>query len=99
MKNFKKMAFGLLAGALAIGASAFATVKHGRLTDYTFVHVAHTTSNDRADYIYRGTPAGCSSSSNNCKSVWSQADAPAEGDNPEPDAVQGAITNGNYLGM
>jgi hypothetical protein len=100
MKNFRKIALGLLTIVLAISASAFTNAKsHGKATSYTFVHLAKSTSNLRTDYIFRTSPAGCASSTNNCKSIWTQDVAPNVGDNPDPSAVQGAITQGNYLGM
>lgn len=94
-----------VAVVFAVG-SAFTTAKadapkenNGAFADYTFVHVAHTTTNNRTDYIYRASPSNCGTSTTNiCKSVWSQSSTPADGANPAADAVQGTIQNGNYLG-
>ena len=101
MKNFKKIAFGLLVGVLSIGFSAF-TNAHKKLPPqtFTFVHLTHDGSNNRTDYVYRANLGNCLSSSNNCTSLWTEniTGTPAEGANPIPSATQGAITLGDYQG-
>lgn len=101
MKNFKQLALGLLVGAMAIGFSSFTAQKsHVKKDDdsYSFVHVAHSTTNGRLDYKFRGTQAGCVESSNNCTSDWTQSSAPSEGDSPILGATQDDIQEGDYQG-
>jgi hypothetical protein len=97
MKNFKKIAFGMLVGALALGFSSFTNAK--RNTTYTFAHIAHSTSNLKSDYKFRSDLAGCDESTNICTSDWSQSVAPTEGSSPAANAVQVDINDGNYQGM
>lgn len=91
MKNLKQIALGLMVGALAIGFSAFTNSKATKagFGSYTFVHPVHSASNLRTDYIFRADPDDCTQSVNNCKAVWTQSTAPAEGDNPASNAVEG----------
>jgi hypothetical protein len=101
MKNLKQIALGLMVGALAIGFSAFTNSKATKagFGSYTFVHPVHSSSNLRTDYIFRADPDDCTQSVNNCKAVWTQSTAPAEGANPASNAVEGTITPGNYQGQ
>ncbi len=101
MKNLKEIALGLVVCAMAISFSAFKNAKttNSGFASYTFVHPAHSSSNLRTDYIFRADPDDCTQSVNNCKAVWSQSTAPAEGDNPATTAVEGTITPGNYQGQ
>jgi hypothetical protein len=101
MKNFKQIALGLMIGAMAIGFSAFTNAKSNkaRFGSYTFVHITHSASNLRTDYIFRGTPDDCVASANNCKAVWTQTAVPSEGDNPATNAVESSITPGDYQGL
>ncbi|MBB6131717.1 hypothetical protein [Mucilaginibacter lappiensis] len=100
MRNFKQVALGLIAGALAIGFSAFTNPSsNNRLTTYTFAHPAKSTSNNRTDFVYRSNLAGCSSSANICTGDWSQTAAPAEGANPAINATPVTVNSGNYTGM
>lgn len=100
MKNFKKTALGLIVGAMAIGISAFTNAHTNKskagFSSYLFVHSAHSTSNLRTDYVYTSNPNDCTASTDNCKSLWSQSSAPAEGANPATNAIQGTITQGDY---
>ncbi|WP_158993862.1 hypothetical protein [Mucilaginibacter sp. L196] len=96
MKNFKKIALGLLVGALAIGFSSFTNAK--RNTTYTFAHIAHSTSNTKADYKYRGDLAGCDESTNICTADWSQSTVPTENSNPSPSASEVDTNPGDYQG-
>jgi len=98
MKNFHKVVMSLAVGAMAIGFSAFTNAKSHKLglTDYTFTHPAHSTSNLPSDYVYHANPAGCNESSDICKSVWSQSTAPAEGSAPASGATQISVENGDY---
>ena len=99
----KKYLLGTFAIVLAIGFSAFTTKKTHepklRFGDYVFVHLAHSTSDTRTDYVFRATPAGCEESGNICKSIWTQSTPPTtEGENPLSTAVQGTKTFGDYSG-
>ncbi|NHA03278.1 hypothetical protein G7092_05715 [Mucilaginibacter sp. HC2] len=101
MKNIKQIALGLIVGALAIGFSSFTAVRKLPPQTFEFVHLAHSTSNLRTDYVYRSAPAGCDNSLNNCSSLWNEniTGTPSEGDNPIPSATQVQITPGDYKGQ
>ncbi|TRW21937.1 hypothetical protein FMM05_19300 [Flavobacterium zepuense] len=100
MKNSYKFALGLLVAVLAIGFSAFKNneqpEKKKVFANYTFVHSAANNNNARTQFTYDPTPGGCSTSSNTCRGVWSQSEAPEEGDNPAADAVFVSPTTGTY---
>ena len=100
MKNFKKIAFGLLVGIMAIGFSAFTnakvTPKNGQLTNYIFVHPAANSNGAKSQYIYDSTPGGCNTSTNLCRATWSQSEVPDEGDNPASDATLVSTSSGTY---
>jgi hypothetical protein len=101
MKNFKKIALSLLVGVMAVAFSSFtnnAAIFRSKSasTTYTFVHPVHGTSNTKADYEYTSDPQGCTNSTNICSATWNQSEVPTEGSNPASDAVEVAITDGNY---
>ncbi|GAB2971986.1 hypothetical protein GCM10027049_02020 [Mucilaginibacter puniceus] len=98
MKNFKKIAFGLMVGALAIGFSAFTTannssVKYNKDANGKIVSVSASyynisgdpTSTDPDNFIFRDgtTAAGCSSvTGKECKATWTTSNTPHNNQSP-----------------
>jgi hypothetical protein len=109
MKNFKKIAFGLLVGALAIGFSAFTNgnknpIKITKLANGKFLATAryynirpdHAPSVAPADFVYvNNTSNRCDESlTNQCTAQWTTSNTPTAGQSPT-DAGSPAIVAGS----
>ncbi|WP_158994165.1 hypothetical protein [Mucilaginibacter sp. L196] len=85
MKNFKKIALGLMVGAMAIGFSAFTNAKtsfgHKTLYNASYYSLDGTASHSASDYVYDEN-GSCTSSTKICSAVWQTTIAPVQGDAP-----------------
>jgi hypothetical protein len=103
MKNFKKIAFGLIVGVMAIGFSAF-TTKSSKLApgDFRFYSINGTSNTTASNYRFRSNPNLCSASSLVCSEVWNiGADTPSDGDLASDFATHtkvGSAVQGDYTG-
>ena len=85
MKNFKKIALGLMVGALAISFSAFTNAHKTTLSSTHRYYSITGTLNDTnpADFVYESNPDLCSSSTTKeCSAEWSTTNAPTPGQTP-----------------
>lgn len=105
MKNFKKIALGLLVGALAIGFSSFTNGPkahvRGHLVTYRYYNKMGTIGDETpADFIYRdGLEDDCSSSTTKeCSAEWSTTNAPSVNQSPS-DAGSPVYAGSSSLGI
>lgn len=66
MKNFQKLALGLMVGVLAIGFSAFTTVKRANSNFYVYTQTATDQLSIQTISNYVAATAACPSGSNVC---------------------------------
>ena len=86
MKNFKKIAFGFVVGAIAIGFSAFTNAKkHFAAGDYAFYNTSGVIHDSNpANYVFRSasSSASCLSQGTVCQETWNigaSTPTPADG--------------------
>ena len=96
MKNFKKIALGLIVGALAIGFSAFTSAPgnapkvtrdaNGKITSaevYYYNIDGNKLDQSASNFVYSTDPgAGCNSSSHECQAEWQTTNMPTNGQSP-----------------
>ena len=113
MKNFKKIAFGLLVGAMAIGFSAFTsastnTAKVTRdakgkiisVTTYFYNKDGNASDKSASNFVYSdGAGAGCNSSSNECQAEWTTTNMPTNGQSPTAAGSPHYVGNGIETGL
>lgn len=113
MKNLKKIAFGLLVGAMAIGFSAFTsassnTVKVTRdakgkilsVTSYFYNISGSATNKSASNFVYSTDPgAGCNSSVHECRAEWTTAAMPTNGQSPTAAGSPSYVGNGIETGL
>jgi hypothetical protein len=104
MKNFKRIALGLMVGAMAIGFSAFTPVHKATSTTARYYNqrADHNPSTSAADFVFIDNDVDlCSSSlTKQCSAQWSTTNAPTEGQTPvdagSPSLVSGSSTQGIF---
>jgi len=104
MKNFKKIAFGLLVGALAISFSAFTNAHKATSTTARYYNqrADHNASTNPADFVFIDNDVDLctSSTTKQCSAQWSTDNAPVEGQTPSdagtPMLVSGSSTAGIF---
>lgn len=98
MNNLKKLALGLLVGAIAIGFSAFKSSEKAKFAQEVFYNISGTQSNIASNYVYR--PDGdCSPASLKvCSATWNYTGTLTEGANPNGSKVSTTDSPGQWDG-
>jgi hypothetical protein len=103
MKNFKKIALGLMVGALAIGFSAFTNAKKATTTmaRYYNQRTDHNPSNVATDYIFINDDVDlCTSSlTKECSAQWNTTNVPTEGQTPADAGSPSKVASSGTLGI
>lgn len=100
MKNFQKLALGLIVGAMAIGFSAFKSSENAnsKFAQQKFFNTTGIQSNNPLDYQYR-PDGGCESlPAAACSATWNYSGTLTEGAHPNGSKVSTTDAIGSYDG-
>ena len=103
MKNFKKIAFGLIVGSLAIGFSSFTNARNHHISSINRYYNTVGTLNDTnpADFEYSdGLEDDCThSTTQECSAQWSTTNMPTSGQTPIQAGSPSLVSGSQSLGV